>query len=323
MSLQAEILVDRRRLKRRLSLWRLLAIVVAIAVVALLAVGNGDIATTAGFKPHIARVTISGIIKDDRDQQELLAKIAEARQVRAVILRINSPGGTATGGEALFSAIREVSEKKPVVAVFGTLATSAAYMAGMASDHIVARGNTITGSVGIILQWAEVTELLKKLGIKMEEVKSGPLKATPSPFQPFDEESRALTEEMVNDAKIWFFGLVADRRKLDPAHVPGLTDGRIYSGRQALQNKLIDEIGAEKDAQAWLEKKRDVPAGLNIVDWQQKDSAENGWMRFAVSALAGITGIAAIPLETALAPVDAFRSVQLDGLVSLWHPSRH
>lgn len=321
MSLQAEILVDRRRLKRRLSLWRLLAIVGVIALVALVAVGNGDIATTAGFKPHIARVTISGIINDDRDQQELLANIAKSRQVKAVILRINSPGGTATGGEALFAAIREVSEKKPVVAVFGTVATSAAYMAGLASDHIVARGNSITGSVGIILQWAEVTELLKKLGIKMEVVKSGPLKATPSPFEPFDEANRALAEEMIVDAKKWFFALVAERRKLDPENIPGLTDGRIYSGRQALQHKLIDEIGAEKDAQTWLEKKRELPTGLKIVDWKQKDSSEGGWMRFAVSALAGLTGIAAIPVETALAPIDAFRSVQLDGLVSLWHPS--
>ncbi len=321
MSLQAENLVDRRRLKRRLSLWRLLAIVAAIGLVALAVFGTADFAASAGFKQHIARVTISGIISDDREQQELLAKIAKTRQVKALVLRINSPGGTATGGEALFESIRAVAAKKPVVAVFGTVATSAAYLAGIGSDHIVARGNSITGSVGIILQWAEVTELLKKLGIKMEEVKSGPLKATPSPFQPFDEAGRELIDEMVADAKKWFLEVVGERRKLDPESIPGLTDGRIYSGRQALQYKLIDQIGAEKDAIAWLEKERDIATGLDVVDWKEQDTGNGGWLRFAVAALVGITGIPAISAETVLAPVDALRAVQLDGLVALWHPS--
>jgi protease-4 len=319
--MQAEILVDRRRLKRRLSLWRLLAILAAIALIGVAVVTSGDFAATAGFKPHIARVTISGIIGDKREQQELLADIAKARQVKAVVLRINSPGGTAAGGEALFESIRAVSAKKPVVAVFGTVATSAAYLAGIASDHIVARGNSITGSVGIILQWAEVSEMLKKLGIKVEEVRSGPLKATPSPFQPFDEASRELTEEMVADAKDWFLGVVAERRKLDADAVPGLRDGRIYSGRQALKHKLIDQIGAEKDAVSWLEKKRKIDAGLDVVDWKEKDDDSSGLLSLAARAIVGVFGLSQLGIDTILAPADSLRAVQLDGLVSLWHPS--
>ena len=138
-----------------------------------------------------------GIITEDRDKLKLLKQLAESKQVAAVILFINSPGGTTTGGEAIFEAIRELAKAKPVVAQMGTVATSAAYIAGLATDHMVARGNTITGSVGVIFQWAEVSQLLDKLGVKMNEIKSGPLKANPSPFQPVDEAGKALAEQMV------------------------------------------------------------------------------------------------------------------------------
>ncbi len=171
--------------------------------------------------PHIARIDVSGIITDDRKMSELFDKVGKSDQVKAVILDINSPGGTTTGGEAMYDAIRRLAEKKPVVAVCGTLATSAAYIVALATDRIFVYGNTITGSVGVIFQWADVTELLHTLGVKVEEVKSGPLKAVPSPFEPADEKTLALSEEMVQEAKTWFVNLVADRRKIDPARRSG------------------------------------------------------------------------------------------------------
>jgi protease-4 len=323
MPLQAEILVDRRRLKRRLSVWRLVAILAVLAAIAALIMSDDKLSAAAGFKPHIARVTITGIIREDREQQELFAKLAKSSQVKAVILKVNSPGGTTTGGEALFEVIRETGEKKPVVAVFGTIATSAAYIVGLASDHIVARGNTITGSVGVILQWAEVSEMLNNLGIKMQEVKSGALKATPSPFRPLDEAGRELTREMVEESEQWFRGLVAERRPVDPDTVPGLSDGRIYSGRQALQHKLIDQIGGEKQAVRWLEEERQIPAGLQIVEWKAEDSGGFGWLGSAARILSALTGISTSGIKAALAPLYSLRSVQLDGLVSLWHPSNN
>ena len=144
----------------------------------------------------------------------------------------------------------------------GTLATSAAYIVALATDRIFVYGNTITGSVGVIFQWADVTELMHTLGVKVEEVKSGPLKAVPSPFEPADEKARALAEEMVQEAKRWFVDLVADRRKIDPRAVPGLTDGRVYSGRQAVALKLVDQIGDERAATSWLQQGARRPAGL-------------------------------------------------------------
>jgi protease IV len=316
--IEAETVIERRRLRRRLTLWRLLAVVLAVFFIALLAAGNQRLAGSGSFLPHIARVSVSGLITDDQKMLELLDKVGKSSQVRAVILDINSPGGTTTGGEAMYDAIRQLAEKKPVVAVCGTLATSAAYIVALAADRIFVYGNTITGSVGVIFQWADVSELMRTLGVKVEEIRSGPLKAVPNPFQPADEKARALGEEMVQEAKVWFVELVAKRRKIEPASVPGLTDGRVYSGRQAVELKLVDEIGDEKVAKKWLQKERDVTPGLSVVEWKPKTESEGvlGWL---FGSIASGLGISAANFVSLFGQVS--EGLRLDGLVSLWHPA--
>jgi protease-4 len=263
-------------------------------------------------------VSVSGLITDDQKMLELLDKVGKSSQVRAVILDINSPGGTTTGGEAMYDAIRQLAEKKPVVAVCGTLATSAAYIVALATDRIFVYGNTITGSVGVIFQWADVSELMKTLGVKVEEIRSGPLKAVPNPFQPADEKARAVGEEMVQEAKVWFVDLVAKRRKIEPATVPGLTDGRVYSGRQALELKLVDEIGDEKDAKRWLQKERAVTPGLSVVEWKPKTES-SGALSWLFGSIASGLGISAANFASLFGQVS--EGLRLDGLVSLWHPA--
>ena len=322
MTLDAETLIDRRRLKRRVTFWRAVAFGVAIIAIIGLFMQYGSM--DAGFArgTHIARIPIKGLITENRKQLKLFKDLAEDSNVVALVLDVNSPGGTTTGGEALFEVIREVAKKKPVVAVFGTVAASAAYIVGLASDHIVARGNTITGSVGVIFQWAEVHELLGKIGVQMKEVKSGPLKATPSPFQPQSEASLAVTREMVAESQKWFNSLVSDRRKLDPASVPGLLDGRIYSGRQALGYKLIDQIGSEPEAVKWLEEKHGIAAGIKIID---RKPAQSGSIGFFGKALLGLVGIGVDELGqlSVISKLDKTLSgLSLDGLLSVWHPSR-
>ena len=249
MTFETETVLDRRRLRRRLSLWRGAG-----------GAGRGPgLGARSSSRPprgvglterrQIARVSLEGIITEDRDQLKLLKQLAENKQVAAVILFINSPGGTTTGGEALFEAIRELAKTKPVVAQFGTVATSAAYIAGLATDHIVARGNTITGSVGVIFQWAEVCQLLDKLGVKMNEIKSGPLKANPSPFQPLGRGRQGAGRADgggVASAGSWAWwprGAAST-----PPASPGLEQGRVFSGREAFALKLIDQIGGEPEA---------------------------------------------------------------------------
>jgi protease-4 len=320
MALDPESVVDRRRLRRRVTFWRVAAIALGVAFVAALVLTDKQMGSSAGFLPHIARVNINGIITDDRKMQDLIERVGKADQVKAVIIDIDSPGGTTTGGEALYDAIRRLAEKKPVVATCGTLATSAAYIAALATDRIFVYGNTITGSVGVIFQWADVSELLETLGIKMDQVKSGDLKAVPSPFEPADEKARELTREMVDDAKRWFFALVGERRKVTPESVPGLTSGRIYSGRQAVDLKLADQIGDERAAVSWLEKERSIAPGLKIVDWKPETERGGlfGWLAQSLAATIGVSG------ETLIALFDQVSvTLKLDGLVSVWHPAQH
>lgn len=320
MSLETEALLDRRRLRRRLTLWRALAffaVVVAIAAVGYLGAG------APGFSQskQIARVTIEGVITEDREQLKMLKRIAEAKHVEAVLVFINSPGGTTTGGEALFEALRNIAAQKPLVAQFGTVAASAAYIAGLATDHIVARGNTITGSVGVIFQWPDVSQLLEKIGIKVNEVKSGPLKATPSPYQPVDEGGRRVAEQMVADSMRWFVGLVATRRNIKTQDVPGLEQGRVYSGREAISHKMIDQIGGEAEALRWLAEKRPSSRGLKVVDWKPKRDVSLGWLNMMMESLRPLVGDHAAEIARAVSNDPRLQIMRLDGLVSVWQPA--
>lgn len=319
---ETEAILDRRRLRRTLAFWRTFAIAAAvIAIGAFFA--TSDAVKDLAEKKHIARVSITGTITEDRKQLELLDKIAKDKKAKALIVFVNSPGGTSTGGEALYEALRKVSEKKPVVAQMGTVAASAGYIVGLGTDHIVARGNTITGSVGVIAQWPEFVGLLDKVGVKVNEIRSGELKAIPSPFQQLDDKARVATQAMVDDSFKWFLDLVRERRGVDPATVEGLQKGAIFTGRQALPLKLVDAIGGEAEVRKWLEEKHKIDKDLKIVEKKPaKDSPLEtlGLSRLTARELASelVTGAAdALSGETGANPL------RLDGLVSVWQPSEN
>jgi protease IV len=321
MTFETETVLDRRRLRRRLSLWRGLAVLAGLLALGLIVFSSAE-GVGLTDRRQIARVSVEGLITEDRDKLKLLKQLAESKQVAAVILYINSPGGTTTGGEALFEAIRELAKAKPVVAQMGTLATSAAYIAGLAADHMVAHGNTVTGSVGVIFQWAEVSQLLDKLGVKMNEIKSGPLKANPSPFQPMDEAGKSVAEEIVAESKRWFVGLVAARRGIDTAKVAGLEQGRVFSGREAFALKLVDQIGGEPEAVKYLEEQRSIPKGLKVVDWKPKRESSWGVLGLSVEALGRLIGERAAGEIAGLVVGDGtLGRLRLDGLVSVWQGS--
>ncbi|HUW74167.1 MAG TPA: signal peptide peptidase SppA [Methyloceanibacter sp.] len=317
MVLDAESVIERRRLKRRVTIWRIAAVVLGLLFLGVIMLSDRQVGS-AGILPHVARISVAGIITDDRKLLELIDRVGNADQVKAVILDINSPGGTTTGGEAVYDAIRRLTEKKPVVATCGTLATSAAYIVALATDRIFVYGNTITGSVGVIFQWANVTELLKTIGIEVDQVKSGPLKAVPNPFEPTDERARAVTKDMVEDAKVWFVDLVEKRRKIQPSAIPGLTEGRIYSGRQAVDYKLVDQIGDERTALSWLTEERGLPAGLKVLQWTPKEESD-GFFGWLVDSGATILGLSGNRIAALLGEVSS--TLELDGLVSVWHPA--
>jgi protease IV len=322
MTLDSDILIDRRRLKRRLMIWRVLAIVAIVAAVAF-AAATGDEGGDSTFglgRDHIARVSIDGFIGDSRARHELLTKLRKNARVKAVIVAVDSPGGTTTGGEALYQDLRELAQAKPVAAVFGTAATSAAYLSGIATDYIVARGNTITGSVGVIFQWAEVTDLLSKLGVKFEEIRSGPLKAKPSPFSPSDDETKRLTDELVKESQVWFVNLVAERRKAVAPALEEIRTGRIYTGRQALKIGLVDEIGDERTAIKWFTDARKVKPDLKVRDWKPEKHSAISLFESSIAGFAAKVGLASLLGENVLNGLEALNERPLDGLFSIWHP---
>jgi protease-4 len=319
MTFEADQIVARRRLRRQVSFWRAGAVVLAvIAAIALVSSGNGDGAFSR-LSDHVARVHVDGFISGDEKTLKLFKTIAESNRVKAVIMHIDSPGGTTVGAEALFEAVRKVAEKKPVVAVMNSVAASGGYATAVAADHVIARGNTITGSIGVIFQWPDVSQLMNSLGVKVEELKSGELKAEPSPFKPASDRVKAVAMQMIRDSFDWFVALVAERRRLPIERVRLLADGRVYTGRQALQEKLIDGVGGEDAAVNWLATVKGIPQGTQIVDWKTEDGF--GPTGFGFSALKGVLrGLGLDGLARGLDRAVASGGVQLDGLLSVWHP---
>lgn len=253
-------LYERRRLRRRVGFWRLMAL---LAV--LIAVG-GYLWQAVPRGAYIARHSVIGAIFDDPERDALLRRIAEDRRAEALILRIDSPGGTVAGSEALFEAVRTVAGNKPVVAVMGEVAASGGYIAALAADRIVARGNTITGSIGVIAEFANFEDLLDMVGVDFSRVASAPLKAEPSPLRAPSEAALAAQADLISDSYQWFLGLVAERRALDEDEARRVGDGRLFSGRQAVAAGLIDAIGSETEALAWLREEHGISARLPVRD---------------------------------------------------------
>ena len=324
MSLDADYIVDRRRMRRKLTFWRIFAVLLAAVAVIGTAIALGSptgFASSPG--PYIARVTIEGLIRSDRNRVEALERLGRASSARAVIVHINSPGGTTGGSEQLYDALKDLKSKKPMIVVVDGLAASGGYIAAMASDYIVAQSSSLVGSIGVLFQYPNFTELMKTVGVKVEEIKSSPLKAAPNPFEPTTPEAKAAVEAIVMDSYDWFRGLVRDNRKLDGEGLARVTDGRVFTGRQAIENKLIDEIGDEKQAIAWLAKEKGIDPKTRVRNYELEPRfADLPFLHVAAAVTLDALGLRgwAKQIET-WGTVRAIERLNLDGLLALWHPS--
>jgi protease IV len=323
MSLDADYIVDRRRMRRKLTFWRIFAVVLAaIAVIGMawaIRSPNG-FGTSPG--PYIARVTLEGLIRSDRDRVEALERLGRS-SAKAVIVHINSPGGTTGGSEQLYDSLKALKDKKPMVVVVDGLAASGGYIAAMSSDYIVAQSSSLVGSIGVLFQYPDFSTLLKTVGVKVEEIKSSPLKAAPSPFEPTSPEARAAVESIVMDSYDWFRGLVRDNRKLEGDALAKVTDGRVFTGRQAVDLKLIDELGDEKQAIAWLAKEKGIDPKTRVRNYElQPRFGDLPFLHVATAVMLDAAGLKgwAKQIET-WGTVRAIEKLNLDGLLALWHPS--
>ncbi len=315
-SVSADHLVDRRLLQRKLSFWRVAAFLFLIILIGAAGLRLSGVSGPLSLTPHIARLSISGLITGDSGTLKLIEAIGKSR-AKGVILAIDSPGGTTTGAEKLYDAIRILAAKKPVVAVVGDMGASGAYIAALAADRIIAHGNSLVGSIGVLVQYPNVAKLLDTIGVKIDAVKSSPLKAEPSGYEPTSPEVRQALASLVSDSYAWFKGLVKKRRNLTDAQLAAVDDGRVFTGRQALGMKLIDEIGGQQEAIAWLEHVKGVPSGLPVHDWKGKTSLERlGILGFSarMAEIFGFSGLA-----RAFDHAEAYRQTRsLDGLLSIW-----
>ncbi|MGY3694172.1 protease-4 [Bradyrhizobium sp. USDA 3240] len=321
MSLDSDVIVDRRRIRRKLTFWRVAAAVIAIAAIVgvgvIAAGGRGAFSTSNA----IARINIDGLIRSDQERVEALERLGKSSYA-AVVVHINSPGGTTAGSEQLYDSLVQLKAKKPLVVVVEGLAASGGYITAIASDHIVAQQTSLVGSIGVLFQFPNVSELLKTVGVKMEEIKSSPLKAAPNGFEPTSPEARAAIDGLVKDSYAWFRGLVKERRGMDDALLEKVADGRVFTGRQAVDLKLIDQLGDEKTAIAWLVAEKKVKSDLPVRNYKLNPRfSDLTFLRTAASMTLdafGLGGIARrIEQGGVVQAVDRFG---LDGMLALWTP---
>ncbi len=324
MPLDADTIVDRRRMRRKLTLWRVLAVLMAIAAVAVASTvwrtpSSGMLGSARGG--FIERVTISGLIRTDRQRVEALERLAKS-QAKAVIVHINSPGGTTSGSEELHHSLMRLRERKPTVVVVDGLAASGGYIAALGGDHIIAGETALIGSIGVLFQYPNVSDLLKTIGVRVETIKSSPLKAAPSGFEPTSPEAREAVEDIVKDSYAWFKDLVQKRRNMDDATLARVSDGRVFTGRQGLALRLVDELGGERAAIAWLEKEKKIDPGTPVRDFRLRDRfGDLPFLRTAALTLLDGVGLGSLAERLdGLGAIQAIERLNLDGLLALWHP---
>ena len=263
MSLDWQILEENKKKWYRKGIWRgiLISIILVITISLFLNFNH----LSSNFS-HIARISINGVIFDNSETIEIIDNLAKNDNVKSVIIRINSPGGSVVGSESLYVAINSLSQKKPVISLMGEIATSGGYIVALASNYILARKNTLTGSIGVIVENQNFSELSEKIGVSIDTTKSGKIKGGQNPLSPSDPLVKINNQKLVNYSFDWFISIIKKNRDINQSVIELVSDGRTLTGGMAMDLGLIDGIGSEKEALKYLEKKYPDFKGLPIID---------------------------------------------------------
>jgi protease-4 len=204
------------------------------------------------FRKQIARLEVTGLIAASARKRILSAlKTVEERKFPALLLRIDSPGGTVGDSQEIYNALKRLREKVKIVASFGNISASGGVYIGMGAEHIVANPGTITGSIGVILRGNNLERLLDKIGVSFKVIKSGPYKDILAFDRQLTDPEKEILQDLIDTSYHQFVQTVAESRNLAVETVQGFADGRIFTGQQAVDLGIVDRLGSEEDARRW------------------------------------------------------------------------
>src|SRR5437667_10271917 len=241
-------------MRNRVSIWLLLGggafLLWPIALVAVMLTFSADDATDLTFSDRIQVVDVDGEFAESRAILDQLKRYEDSNSVKAILLNIDSPGGGVAVSQEIYTEIRRLRDKKDkiVVAYLSSTGASGAYYVACAADKIIANPGTIVGSIGVIAEWMNYSDLLEWAKLRSVVLKTGEFKDTGSPTRPLTEREKVYFQGLIDDMYVQFIEAVADGRKLDVQDVRALADGRVFTGRDGRERKLIDEIGNFQDA---------------------------------------------------------------------------
>jgi protease IV len=264
MEVSSDNVLNSYLLRKQVRRWKIWFLVILFAFLLSIFINS----SSDQLSDHIARVNIDDIIYTDLKRQNKLEEIYKNNAIKAVIVHVNSPGGTVVGSESVYKALRKISNIKPVVTIMDDIATSGGYMAAIGGDYIFASRGSMTGSIGVLLESTEATKLLEKIGVEFHSFKSTTIKGSPMMFEKITPEAVASMNRLVNDNYVFFKDLVKERRKLSESELDIAANGEVFSGDRALQYKLIDAIGDEDDAIKWLIANKNISESMPIRDFK-------------------------------------------------------
>jgi protease-4 len=236
--------------------------------------GEAGVLTAIGGDA-VGVVEIEGAINESRDTIETLKHFGDSKGIKAVVLRIDSPGGSVAPTQEIYQEVGKLRKKKPVIASLGSVAASGGYYIASACDQVVSNPGTLTGSIGVIMELGNVEELMKKIGVQGTSIKSGPNKDIGSPLRPLSPEGKKILQELVNNVHAQFVTAVAKGRRMPEEKVKELADGRVYSGEQAKGLGLVDVLGNMEDAVDLAAKRVGIQGTPQVV---YSRSEEKGWL---------------------------------------------
>ena len=211
---------------------------------------------------------------DDFNFNRLIYDLGLNPNVKALIVHINSPGGSVVGAESIFVALSQLSREKPSVSVLGETATSGGYLIAAATDQIISRSNTLTGSIGVIIQYPNLSKLLKNIGIDVNTLRSSDLKASINLFEQPTPKAIEEHKQVIDETFLWFKGIVAEKRKISDINLEKVSQGGVFTGRKAKKLGLVDLIGGEREGVEYLEEKEDI-IGLPLIDWKSSKESSS------------------------------------------------